>query len=509
MKEPNSTKQHYQQLRVLSCEELWDTEVAAFDRADARERMKNVAVVRAVGVVFSESGTPEQKERARRWLVGLLSDPEEKIRRYATNALPKLGSDSSEEAALHDVLRRSASDREKNALARALGKIGGAATLEIAGEGVLGAAAQKVRANVARAQPSSVALDRVLQKTAGLRIRLGCRAGLERIVEDELHEKSQEGARFEAIDSSRGAVTIAPAGDFSLADLFEFRCFSTLSFVLGSIPSPQESSESIARIIASSLTLRILTAFTEGPIRYRLEFVSKGHQRAAVREIANRAHELCPQLLNDSREAPWQIDIIHHPRSISVELSPRLRPDPRFAYRRRDVPAASHPPLAACMARLAGSMDNEVVWDPFCGSGLELVETVLRGHTHHAIGTDLSAEAVAITGENFASAISGPIRTTFAAGDFRDWSTVESLRPRSVSLVITNPPLGRRVPIPDLHLLIEDLFAAAADVLKPGGRLVFVNPLTVKPAGRALQLEFRQKIDLGGFNCHLEKYRRI
>jgi hypothetical protein len=45
-------------------------------------------------------------------------------------------------------------------------------------------------------------------------------------------------------------------------------------------------------------------------------------------------------------------------------------------------------------------------------------------------------------------------------------------------------------------------------VLEPGGRLVFVNPLSVRPAGHALKQETRRKVDLGGFNCHLEMYRK-
>ncbi len=126
----------------------------------------------------------------------------------------------------------------------------------------------------------------------------------------------------------------------------------------------------------------------------------------------------------------------------------------------------------------------------------------------HAVGTDRSAEAIAITEANFASAIPSPMRTTFTVCDFRDYATVEGLCLNAVSLVITNPPLGRRVPIPNLHELIEDLFAAASAVLKRDGRLVFVNPLSAKPAGNSLKLEFRQKVDWGGFNCHLEKYRK-
>jgi len=81
MKKPNPAKDHYRRLRHLSCETLWFEEVPEFDHAAGSARLDRVAVVRAVGVVFSESGTPAQIALAREWLTGLLSDPEEKIRR--------------------------------------------------------------------------------------------------------------------------------------------------------------------------------------------------------------------------------------------------------------------------------------------------------------------------------------------------------------------------------------------------------------------------------------------
>jgi 23S rRNA G2445 N2-methylase RlmL len=511
MKGRNPAKEHYQRLRVLSCERLWDEEVSAFDRGDARERMATVAVVRAVGVVFSESGTLEQKAAAREWLLRLLDDPEEKIRRYAMNALPKLGADAREEEALHSVLRRSASDREKMSVGRALEKIGGEATLEITragGPGVPDHTARKVAANVARLRtPSAVLLERSLPGAGELRIHLRARKGLEPILEDELREHR---AKLRVVGAASGVITVAPLGAVALADVYALRCFSSVGIALGKFRSTSEAAdvEALAALIASPLTRRVLETFTEGPLRYRLEFVSKGHQRGMVRRVAARVYELCPALLNDSRDAPWQIDIFHAPGGVQAELVPRLRPDPRFAYRRRDVPAASHPPLAACMARLAGELKGATIWDPFCGSGLELIETALRGGVRRVIGTDRSAEAIAITEANFAAAISAPIRTTFASCDFRDYATVDGLRANAVSLVITNPPLGRRVPIPNLRELIDDLFSAAVDVLEPGGRLVFVNPLSVRPAGHALKQETRRKVDLGGFNCHLEMYRK-
>ncbi len=506
MKKANPAKAHYQRLRVLSCEQLWSEEVPAFDRADARARMNGVGVVRAVGVVFSESGTPAQKEQARQWLRGLLHDPEEKIRRYAMSALPKIGADTDEESALLTLLEKTSSDREKKSLGRTLEKIGGSATLEITSN--LGLPiAQKVQANVARHDnPGVVRLDRALANFSGLRIRLHCRAGLEEILEDELLERTEAGAKFRLLQSWSGLLEIAPTGPFTLADIFALRCFSTVGFVLGTASQKNEIDE-IAALIASTHARNIFETFTEGPIRYRLEFVSKGHQRAAVRDVAARVYARCPALLNDPRNAPWQINVFHTPQGCPVELTPRLRPDPRFAYRQEDVPAASHPPLAAGMARLAGQAENEIIWDPFCGSGLELIEHTLRGGVRHVFGTDRSAEAVAITRENFSAAVKNPPETTFACADFRNYPTIPALK--DVSLIITNPPMGRRVPIPNLSGLIADLFTAAATVLRPGGRLVLANPLPVEPPGHVLKLEFRRKIDLGGFHVQLEKFVKL
>ena len=90
----------------------------------------------------------------------------------------------------------------------------------------------------------------------------------------------------------------------------------------------------------------------------------------------------------------------------------------------------------------------------------------------------------------------------FFHGDFRN----ASLAPSSISQIISNPPMGRRVPIPDLEGLIHDLFDIAARVLQPGGVLVFANPLSSRPSDARLKLDTTQRIDLGGFDVHLEKF---
>ena len=507
--EKNPSKELYNQLRRLPWEQLWSEEVPRFDRATPQERTARVAVVRAVGVVFSESGPEEEREAVKQWLLGLLRDPSEKVRRYAMTALPKIGAGASAEAELLALLQKTDSGRETKFLGRTLDKIGGAATLEALGSGLLPQTEQKVKASVARAQsPSSVNMDGVLTEFAGLRIHLRGRKGLEQIVRQEVEENAATRAKFRVEEVGGGLVVLLPVAPFSLGDLCTLRCFGSVGFVLGAVRG-SDATESIASLIASPLSQRILKTFTEGAIRYRLNFVSKGHQRGAVREIANRAYALCPEILNDPRSAPWSMEIHPTGRGNVVELSPRWVPDPRFAYRQADVPAASHPPLAACMARLAGARDGEIVWDPFCGSGLELVERALLGGVQRLYGTDLSAEAIAISQRNFAAANIPGVEAEFICCDFRDYASIKGLGPESVTLIVTNPPMGRRVPIGDLTGLIADLFSVAAEVLQPGGRLVFANPLPVGPSPAALKLESRQVVDFGGFNCRLEMYRKL
>jgi tRNA G10 N-methylase Trm11 len=75
--------------------------------------------------------------------------------------------------------------------------------------------------------------------------------------------------------------------------------------------------------------------------------------------------------------------------------------------------------------------------------------------------------------------------------------------------MITNPPMGRRIRVPNLRGLFGDLFAVAAEALKPGGRLVFANPLRIEPPDPSLKLKYRQVIDLGGFDCRLEMYLKL
>jgi 23S rRNA G2445 N2-methylase RlmL len=492
----------YKELRKLSKQQLWDKEVARFDAASPEERRERVAVIRAIGATFAETGTLEEKGKAREWLLGLLRDRDEKIRRYAMTAMPKIGAGAREEGELLAVLRAASEEREKKFLVRTLGKIGGRAALK---EGMAGEAEQRVKASIARQEsPSTVRFHGILTEFRDIRINLRGRSGLELFVRDEVAMTRK--FRVKEVHTSR--VTIAPVAPFSLSDIYALRCFGTMGFVLGRVEGANEGdpTEELAAVITASLSRHLLRVFTEGAIRYRLNFALKGHQRAAVARLANRVYALCPEILNDGRRVTWTIDIYPEGRGFLVELSPNLTPDPRFSYRQMDVPAASHPPLAACLARLAGDMRDDVIWDPFCGSGLELIERAFLGEVRELYGTDRSEEAVAIARKNFAASKAEAALAKFIPGDFREIASSSLFGARTVSLIITNPPMGMRVPVADLGQLIDDVFQVAAGSLRPGGRLVMVNPSSRSTPPPMLKLQFQQKVDMGGFGCRMEKY---
>ena len=496
----NSATEMYRSLRVLSWQRLWKVEVPKFDEGSEAYRSEQVALVRAVGVVFLESGHASQRGDVLDWMRRLLGDANERIRRYAMAALPKIGSREEVELELTGFVREVSGERELRHAGRALAKVAGRGAIEAIEEMPAGVA-QKIKAGAAREVGGRILLDKLIPGAEVLRIHLRGRRGLEGFVRSEYDANHCLRERMQFAGHSSGVVALEALDALTLGDLFSMRCFGTLNVVLGEV---DRDLAAIAQVIASEPSFRILEALTDGVPRYRLEFVGEGHRRGAVAEIAERVHGLRPGLLNDARSAMWAVDLHPIGRRVSVELRPRLSPDPRFSYRLADVPAASHPPLAASMARLAGR--GESVWDPFCGSGLELVERAKLGGVSRIYGSDLSGEALRIAGRNMEAARVDGVHVLRRC-DFRDFPRIAGIHAGDVAQIITNPPLGRRVPIPDLKAMIADLFAVAAEVLRPGGVLVLANPVGSDwRHDSRLERNFSQRVDFGGFDCRIERY---
>jgi 23S rRNA G2445 N2-methylase RlmL len=195
--------------------------------------------------------------------------------------------------------------------------------------------------------------------------------------------------------------------------------------------------------------------------------------------------------------------VVREKDGIDVELWPRGLEDPRFAYRQAHVPASSHPTLAAALARVAGAEPDDVVWDPFVGAGTELVERARLGPARLLVGTDLAEDALGRARSNLTAA---GVQAELVVADARGF------RPRlAPTLILTNPPMGRRVLNKQLTgALFDAVIDHVASILAPGGRLVWISPRARDTLERArahgLKLDYRQRVDMGGFWAEIQRF---
>jgi predicted RNA methylase len=278
-----------------------------------------------------------------------------------------------------------------------------------------------------------------------------------------------------------------------------------MAFVVQEKARPRSASlaERVAGMLVSPYARAILETFTDGPIRFRLAWSGRGKQRRATWDAALAVQRLWPDLINDPTDSVWEA-IVHElaDGSLRVELVPRAE-DPRFSYRVADVPAASHPTIAATLARMAGARADDVVWDPFVGSGLELCERSLRGPYARLVGTDVDREALERARQNLDSA--GAERFDLVRSDAR-----AALLP-PLTTMITNPPMGRRVARgTDLDELLRAVIEKASASMMAEGRCVLVSPRprTTRAAARSagLTLVASHVIDMGGFDAELQRF---
>ncbi len=341
------------------------------DAAEARAASYATAVpplrgrlIRLLARLAAEPGP--RRDRICSILAGASQDPDDKTARNAIIALGRLGGEGTEEALLLR-LARPAPAALKRSLAESLGKVGGArahaalAELHDPGDAELERIVERAQVRLERdqARSSGGAIDAERSPAQPTPILASCRAGLESFVVDEL------GGRM----VRPGAVLATLDGSY--ASLFRARTFSHAGF-------PLDEGTDLAAILTSPAALAIFRRFTVGPIRYRLAFLQGGHRRAEVLAVAREVRAREHDLVNDPKSSPWEAEVRERGDRFIVTLFPRVE-DPRFTYRRRDVPGASHPTIAAALVRAAGIVAGDVVWDPFVGSGTELVERARAG----------------------------------------------------------------------------------------------------------------------------------
>ena len=353
---------------------------------------------------------------------------------------------------------------------------------------------------------------------------LYCRAGLEDLILADFRAR-----KFNARTAGKGLVIVNMGTDADgarpspFAIVNSIRMWHDCGFVFTFPPSA--TLDEIAALIAGPVS-KLLAPFG---VRGRFDWQAS---RGANWDLAGKLVRLGSGIVNAPREADW--DLMIDQMAGRLVARPKAWFDHRFDYRERDVPASSHAPLAAALARLAftsatwssgpyspgnmvrpdgpfpgeyggtraGESAQAVVWDPFCGAGTELIEAGLLNPRARLIGSDMDPRAIEAASHNARRA---GVKVEWLTGDFR--KVAGQIGP--VDVILTNPPLGRRVAAGEALDLADELIAIAARKLTPGkGRMVWVAP----DAGRAavtahragLKVAATRRVDLGGFDGEIQ-----
>jgi 23S rRNA G2445 N2-methylase RlmL len=482
---------------ILRIENQYASRVASetVAAAKAAERPARGRLAHLAGRLAQENRDPEGVVVT--WLLEALSDADPKTRRAAARAFGKLTLPKSDARsrtiakALEAAYDAAATDDDKRALALALGKVGSDDVRgRLAGaRGRVGVIAER---ELARRVPG--AIDPAGAHDGILRVRFHTRSGLEDVLKEELGRAFGK-ARF----VSPGVVEAELEGPLSRA--LAVRTALHVGFPLEPSAMGDDLAADIVRALCAPASLAIFRAFSAAgaAIRFRLAFVRGGHRRSVVWRCAELVRAETRELVNDPKESTWEVLVDDVANKLKIELVPRAFTDTRFGYREELVAASSSPVIAAALARIAPRSDADVVWDPFAGAGAELVERALIGPYGRLVGTDVDARAVGAARANVERA--GIERVQVEQADACEFAA------KDVDVIITNPPMGRRVERGRHADLLERFVAHAANVLVPGGSLVWLVPEPERMRARAsasgLDLDRAFTVDMGGFSAEL------
>ncbi len=451
---------------------------------------------RRLAEVLGRSLTVE--DHAVDWLIPASSDPDPRVRRPLLRALGRIGGREAELRLMEVWNASNGNLPELRAVARALTDLGTDAARDalasppsadpevcrLCAEGRL-----RLERGSVRKEPGGFVVERQGNSSE---VVFHSRRGLEAELVEELLE----------IDASLCPKILGPGrvGAHSNGDLRTLqraRLALFFGFPLGSVDATPDPLDAVAELLTAERVRALMRAWYDGPLRFRCEWHGLGRQRSANLRLAQKVRRRWPELVNDPVSAPWEVRITTGQRQLHIELAARGLVDPRFQYRRASVPAASHPTIAAALARLGGARADDVVWDPFVGSGTELAERAHLGPWRLLIGTDQAAAALQAARANLEGL---PNLELYQADAL-------SYRPRlSPTLVLTNPPLGRRCPT-DVHRLTRSVLERCAELLASGGRLAWITPDT-RILPDSLKVIRWIDVDLGGFGGQLQLVTR-
>ncbi len=143
-------------------------------------------------------------------------------------------------------------------------------------------------------------------------------------------------------------------------------------------------------------------------------------------------------------------------------------------------PSAMPSKLARCMVNLAHAKAEDLVLDPFCGTGTSLIEATYIGC--HALGVDAQKRMILGCKKNLKHFNISP--------EGLIWADARQLPFTKVDCVVTDPPYGRSSSTlrSTTKQLVQEVLASAHGLLGVGQRICIALPIKVNGEGKTEQM---------------------
>lgn len=278
-----------------------------------------------------------------------------------------------------------------------------------------------------------------------------------------------------------------------LSALAASRFFSSCSVWLAADVTSPPGGQVDAAALARSRERGVLRALKTAPVTFRVADI--GTARWSLRD------ELQSGLGWSNQPTAWAVNVDTYRGHLVLDVG-ALFFTARFGALER-VPASTTPVIAAVLARLAKAGPDDVLLDPFCGAGTNLVQVAQMSGPGRLLGSDLDPEALAKARANLAS-----------RGIEAHLSVADAARlpgaPHSVDRIVANLPFGKRA---GSHAANLDLYPAflrrVRSVLRPTGRAVLLTEekrLLRDAVQRTADLSVIKEVELESGGLHPSAY---
>ena len=209
-----------------------------------------------------------------------------------------------------------------------------------------------------------------------------------------------------AVKAARGVIFLHTK---RLADIMKIRTVKGYLFRFCSNPLKQDAPPEIGEEMMRAGLARYVSAMLKGkaPYYFRIDMrtnMAMGDRSKFTSRLAARIEDESGFLLvNSPTDYEFTIRLIDNGKGVfSAYLEMNTLPDRRFLYRKYTLATSTHPVKAAEMMEAASPWlsANASVLDPFCGTGVLLIERDRKLRTANLYGVDRYGEAIRMAGKN-------------------------------------------------------------------------------------------------------------